>query len=118
MERFVKGDIVVVPFPFSDLTNSKKRPALVVAELDGDDRILCQITSKNSDLHSVQITQADCDDGGLNQTCNVRSSKIFTADKKIIIRRVGHLNPQMVQIIVQKLISVLSQSTNPSNNGT
>ena len=47
MAKFVKGDIVVVPFPFSDLTNSKRRPALVITELTGDDVILCQITSKN-----------------------------------------------------------------------
>ncbi|MCX6680662.1 MAG: hypothetical protein NTX42_09920 [Methanothrix sp.] len=46
MEKFVKGDVVVVPFPFSDLTEAKRRPALVLAELDGDDRILCQITSQ------------------------------------------------------------------------
>lgn len=34
MARFVKGDIVVVPFPFTDLSNSKRRPALVISELD------------------------------------------------------------------------------------
>jgi mRNA interferase MazF len=44
--RFVKGEVVVVPFPFSDLTASKRRPALVIADLDGDDVILCQITSQ------------------------------------------------------------------------
>jgi len=36
LEKFVKGDVVVVPFPFSDLTEAKRRPALVLAELDGD----------------------------------------------------------------------------------
>jgi len=45
LERFVRGDVVVLPFPFSDLTESKRHPALVLAELDGDDRILCQIRS-------------------------------------------------------------------------
>jgi mRNA interferase MazF len=39
MERFVKGDVVVVPFPFSDLTRAKRRPSLVIAELEGDDLI-------------------------------------------------------------------------------
>jgi mRNA interferase MazF len=46
LEKFVKGDVVVVTFPFSDLTEAKRRPALVLAELDKDDRILCQITSQ------------------------------------------------------------------------
>jgi len=47
MEEFVKGTILVVPFPFSDLSDSKKRPVLVVATPGGDDIILCQITSQN-----------------------------------------------------------------------
>jgi len=46
MAKFVKGDVVIVPFPFSDLSQSKRRPALVIAGLDGDDLILCQITSR------------------------------------------------------------------------
>ncbi len=46
MAEFVKGDVVVVPFPFSDLTQAKRRPALVIATLAGDDLILCQITSR------------------------------------------------------------------------
>lgn len=37
MEKFIKGDVVVIPFPFSDLSQSKRRPALVVANLKGDD---------------------------------------------------------------------------------
>jgi mRNA interferase MazF len=109
MERFVKGDIVVIPFPFSNLTQTKRRPALVIAELDGDDRILCQITSSDKDINSVQITQTDCVDGGLDRTCNVRPNKVFTADKNIIIRREGHLSSQKVQIIVEELKRVLSK---------
>lgn len=46
MGAFVKGDVVVVPFPFSDLSAAKRRPALVVAALSGNDVILCQITSR------------------------------------------------------------------------
>ena len=46
MAKFVIGDVVVVPFPFSDLSQSKRRPALVIAPIEGNDAILCQITSK------------------------------------------------------------------------
>ena len=54
MGRFIKGDVVVVPFQFSDLSQSKKRPALVIADLDGDDLILSQITSQSIyDSHAV-----------------------------------------------------------------
>lgn len=47
MGAFVKGDVVVLPFPFSDLSVTNRRPALVVASLPGDDVILCQITSRD-----------------------------------------------------------------------
>lgn len=60
MGRFVKGDVVVLPFPFSDLSASKKRPAFVVANLPGDDVILCQITSQSiQDRFSVAIRSTD-----------------------------------------------------------
>ncbi len=61
MGAFVKGDLVVVPFPFSDLSASKKRPALVMATLTGDDVILCQITSQAvADGYAVPLTDRDC----------------------------------------------------------
>jgi mRNA interferase MazF len=55
---FVRGDVVVVPFPFSDLTQAKRRPALVITTLDGDDVILCQITSKTvRDKYSLPLDE-------------------------------------------------------------
>lgn len=63
MGKFVIGDVVVVPFPFSDLSASKKRPALVVATLSGDDVILCQITSKTIGARQNQGSRGeDCRD--------------------------------------------------------
>ena len=56
MAEFIKGDVVVVPFPFSDLSQAKRRPALVVAELKGADLILCQITSQNiQDVYAIPL---------------------------------------------------------------
>jgi mRNA interferase MazF len=60
MARPVNGDVVVVPFPFSDLTQAKRRPALVLAELGDDDLILSQITSRTaSDSYAVSLTDED-----------------------------------------------------------
>ena len=61
MGRFVKGDVVVVPFPFSDLSSTKRRPALVAAALGtGDDGVLCQITSRTvADNFSIHIAESD-----------------------------------------------------------
>ena len=66
MARFVKGDVVVVPFPFSDLTQAKRRPTLAVSVLEGDDVILCQITSKAvRDKYAIPLADSDFMSGGL-----------------------------------------------------
>jgi hypothetical protein len=53
--KFVKGDVVVVPFPFSDLSQSKRRPALVIAVLEGNDAVLCQTANKVAPPHAPDI---------------------------------------------------------------
>ncbi len=86
MAKFVKGDVVVIPFPFSDLTNAKRRPALVVADLEGDDIILCQIASKEiNDKYSVIIKESDFETDTLKQRSNARPNRIFTADSHIVL---------------------------------
>ena len=77
----MKGDVVVVPFPFSDLTRSKRRPALVVAELEAGDLILCQITSQNiRDNYAISLDETDFESGIIKQKSNIRPNRIFTAD--------------------------------------
>jgi len=81
MERFIKGDIVVIPFPYSDLSNSKKRPSLVLADLKGDDIILCQITSQFvKDGYAIALVNSDFVTGSLKQPSNIRPNRLFTAE--------------------------------------
>jgi mRNA interferase MazF len=90
--KFVKGDVVVVPFPFSDLTQAKRRPALVVSVLEGDDPILCQVTSQFvKDSYAISIEGKDFEEGGLKQKSNVRPNRLFTADSHIVLYRIGNL---------------------------
>jgi mRNA interferase MazF len=108
MAKFVRGDVVIVPFPFSDLTKNKRRPALVVASLAGDDVILCQITSQTiRDNYALSITGDDFASGGLNQVSNIRPNRIFTADQNIILYSVGQLQPERVEQVIIKIIEIL-----------
>lgn len=109
MERFIKGDIVVIPFPFSDLSGSKKRPALVLADLQGDDIILCQITSQQTkDKYAIAIKDSDFKTGKLTAPSNIRPNRIFTADKNIIIKKAALINEAAVNTVIQKIISILA----------
>lgn len=108
MAKFVKGDIVVIPFPFSDLSGSKRRPALVLADLPGSDIILCQITSRfRKDKFSIEISQNDFSIGGLPVLSYIRPNRIFTADKNIILRKAGSLKSSLTKSIIQQVISIL-----------
>jgi len=109
MERFVKGEVVVIPFPFSDLSGSKKRPALVLTDLPGDDILLCQITSQfTRDPFSVQLNHSDFSSGGLPVEGFIRPMRIFAANKSIIERRVGRVKAVTMKTVVQIIIDQLS----------
>lgn len=110
MERFIKGDVVVVPFPFSDLSQAKRRPALVLTVLSGDDLILCQITSQPiKDNYSIQLKENDFEGGSLKQLSNIRPNRIFTADKHIILYRTGHLKKDKVIEVITKLVEIIEK---------
>ena len=106
MGRFVRGDVVVVPFPFSDLSAAKRRPALVIAELQGDDVILCQITSQ-ARRDRYPLRAGDFAEGGLRQNSFVRPNRVFTADSTIILYRVGMLGPAKLQQVAAAIARIV-----------
>lgn len=110
MARFVKGDVVVVPFPFSDLSHVKRRPALVIAELEGNDLILCQITSQQiRDRYAILIEDSDFESGTLRQKSNARPNRIFTADYHIILYPVGRLKSYKINEVISRIMDILRQ---------
>ena len=110
MAEFVKGDVVVLPFPFSDLTQAKRRPALVVATLAGDDLILCQITSQTiADRYAITLQSSDFREGGLNQTSNIRPNRLFTADREIILYKAGQIKTEKLNEAIAKIVEIIQQ---------
>ena len=108
MAKFIKGDVVVVPFPFSDLTQAKRRPALVISKLKGDDIILCQITSQTiKDNYAISIDDKDFATGGLKQPSNVRPNRIFTADIHIVLYKVGNLTDNKLNEVIERVVEII-----------
>jgi len=108
MERFVKGDIVITPFPFSNLKSLLKRPALVVANLKGDDLILCQITSKkHSDPYQVMLNEKDFIKGKLNVDSFIKPSILFTLRSSIILYIAGKINKTKIKEVEDKICDII-----------
>ncbi len=110
MAKFIKGDIVVIPFPFSDLSQSKRRPALVLTVLQGNDIILCQITSKNvRDNYAIPVDQNDFTSGSLNQESNIRPNRFFTADNQIVLYRIGNIKKIKLDQVINKIVEIIKE---------
>jgi mRNA interferase MazF len=88
-----KFDIVLVDFPFSDLTQTKKRPALVIKSLEGENVILCQITTKRRNIQKYEIAlpKESCE-GDIRFNSFVYLDMIFTLHKSLIHRKIGKIN--------------------------
>jgi mRNA interferase MazF len=108
MDGFVKGDVVVVPFPFSDLSNAKPRPALVISKLSGEDVILCQITTPyRADGYSINLSQTDFVSGSLKHDSTIRPNRLFTADSNIITKSAGRLTSVKISEVVDKIVEII-----------
>ena len=106
----MKGDVVVVPFPFSDLTGAKRRPALVLAAPGGEDLILCQITSQAlRDRDAIPLADSDFETGSLKRESNARPSRIFTCDRQLILYKVGALKLEKIRQITEKVAEILQR---------
>jgi mRNA interferase MazF len=89
------GDVVVVPFPFSDIAVAKARPALVVSSAKANERgsetLLAMITTVAAGTRSSDTGLNDLEDAGLKTPCVVRL-KLFTLDNRLVARRIGRLS--------------------------
>jgi mRNA interferase MazF len=108
VERFSVGDIVFLPFPYSDLSNAKLRPALILAETSYNDFILVQITSQNVKNNlSITLNEQDIIDGHLVKISNIRPDKIFTGNELIFRKRVAHVSRTVINNTVSTIIKLL-----------
>ena len=104
MEGFVKGDVIVIEFPFSNLIQVKRRPSLVIKVPKGDDVIVCQITGKSYEKSVViPVNKEDFRRGNLKVESYVRLDKIFSIEKSLIKYKVGSLKQENFDKILDKI---------------
>jgi len=98
MGTFAVGQVVVLPFPFSDLSRKKLRPALLLAEAGRGDWIACQITSNPyADAHAITLAESDFVEGSLQRVSYLRPGKLFTCHESLPVNTVGLLNKAALQ---------------------
>jgi mRNA interferase MazF len=102
------GSVVLVPFPFSDLSRAKLRPAVVLADAGRGDWILCQITSKPyADAVAVLLRDIDFSQGSLQLDSYARPGKLFTAHQSLIAAEAGKLKPEALAQVTNAVVRLL-----------
>ena len=110
MERFVKGEVVVLPFPYTDLSTTKKRPALIVANLKGDNIILCQITGQpRPDPDLINLKKENFQTGSLKRDSFIMPSFLFTFPKSKINYIAGKLKQEKIKEVEKKLCKIFTR---------
>jgi mRNA interferase MazF len=102
--------MVTILFPFSDLSTSKARPALIVIDLPGEDVVVAQMTSSAGDPNAISLEAKDFQAGGLNHSSFIRPAKLFAIERRLIGGVVGKLAESKRLEVVSKLTTLISYS--------
>jgi mRNA interferase MazF len=90
------GDVVIIPFPYSDLTQSKRRPALVLAEVG------------KGDSYALPLNESDFVSGGIKRDSFIRGFKLFTGSEALMLGVAGHLTHAKLSEVIGQLVDMLS----------
>ena len=105
-----EGSVVLIRFPFSDLSSAKLRPAVVLASAGRDDWILCQVTSNPyADPRAIQIADSDFQTGSLQRVSYVRPGKLFTANSSLMETEAGKLNASAFTNVLKAVVSIFQK---------
>ena len=110
MGTFVKGDVVILSFPYSDFSQAKKRPAIVLAVPREDEIIVCQVTGRDTRPEfTVSIKDEDFVEGGLNKSSFARPNHLFTVESKMIKYTAGQISQEKTSAILEIAIEILRE---------
>ncbi|PAX60504.1 type II toxin-antitoxin system PemK/MazF family toxin [Brunnivagina elsteri] len=111
-----KGDIVLTQFPFTDLSQTKLRPAVILwVDLAKDEITLCFISSQNvnnltSEEFAIIDSDADFATTGLRISSKVRVTRLATLNRLLVVRRLGQLTTKHIQKLNEIMIQAFQLS--------
>lgn len=109
MGAYSTRQVILLPFPYSDLSAQKIRPALLLASAGRGDWVLCQITSKPyADLFAIELTQTAFEQGSLQRISYARPSKLFTANESLFVGVAGRIKTVNQRLVVDEIMRLLN----------
>lgn len=113
MTIYKQGEVLLIPFPFTDLTSTKKRPALVISadwfNTSHSDAVCLAITSQDPGAVSRDECQVPTHDllvAGLLTPSKVKAGKIFTIHESLVVKKLGRLPDRTLRVVIQKFIEL------------
>jgi mRNA interferase MazF len=105
-----RGDILLVPFPFTDLSASKRRPVLALTAPDAyGDFIAMPVTSRMQAEHGLPIAATDLISGSLPVTSWVRTNRVVTLNASLVVKTVGRVSERAVADAVERLFAYIGR---------
>src|SRR3989344_7643743 len=110
MEGFVRGDVIIIEFPYSNLKDVKRRPVLILKVPKGDDVIVAQITGESyEDGVEITLNKEDFKQGSLKRESYIRIDKIASIEKYLIKYKAGSLKQEKFSKVIDKICSFLKK---------
>jgi mRNA interferase MazF len=113
--KYNQREVVLVPFPYSDLSSAKRRPVLIVSNNEFNDQfqdvLVCVITSNLFvDEYSVKLENKDLEIGILPESSIVKTHKLFTIEKSKIIKKFSIVKLDYFDLIKDKIEALIQKS--------
>jgi mRNA interferase MazF len=106
-----RGDLLLVPFPFTDLSAAKRRPVLAITTADRyGDFIALAVTSRPQADHGVALTAADLVGGSLPAASWIRTDRVVTLNGSLVVKSVGRVSERVVSAAVAQLFAYIGTS--------
>ena len=103
-----RGDLLLVPFPFTDLSTTKRRPVLALTSNDAyGDFVALPITSRPQADHAVPISAADLISGSLPVASWVRTNRVITLNTSLVVKVLARVSDRTVKVAVERLCAYI-----------